>query len=255
MGFPLSEPAPSHHQMSTRQRVSDAHSYTCRRGSNPQRHTMLHHFRRDRTFPELHANLVAPSIYMPDSSPILSKHELPRVEGAPSPGVNDLDQLKDRLETAHKSFDVDTLVHIQEATQARNTAPLAPDNQSCLLRTHSPAGTRDVSPVEITVCCVMLPAHRQGRRRQYTPVPNAPRYGFRKSESHRLCETMLRQCNVRRLRAAAQRLIHSGTNRQRQFADSSPYSDQGPPNQGRRLSGIPLTSGLRTTNIDTNALY
>ena len=80
-----------------------------------------------RTLPELHgvahADLIAPSVYVPGSSPILSKHELPRVEKALTPGVNDLDQLKDRLETEQKSLDVDMLVHIQKATPPRETPP------------------------------------------------------------------------------------------------------------------------------------
>ena len=213
MGLPLSEPAPSDHQMSTRQRVGDAHSYTCRRGSNPQRHTMLHRFRRD----------------MDSSGTARRCARQPRRP------------ISIRTGRRHAG------AHPGGHPPARNTVPLAPDNHSSLLRTHSPAGTRDVSPVEISVCCLMLPAHRQGHRRQYTPVPNAPRSGFRKPDSHRLCRTTMQQCNVRRLHTAAQRLIHSRTNRQCQFADSSTHSNQGPPNQGRRLSGIPLTSGLRTT--------
>jgi len=68
-----------------------------------------------RTLPELHgvahANLYAPSVYMPDSSPILSRHELPHVEAALTSEVNELNQLKDRLAAAQKSLDVDTLVH------------------------------------------------------------------------------------------------------------------------------------------------
>jgi len=56
----------------------------------------------------------------------------------------------------------------------------------------------------------------------------------------------MRQRDVHHLRTTVQRLIYSETNRQRQFADSSTDSDQGLPNQGRRLRGIPLTSGLRT---------
>jgi len=79
-----------------------------------------------RTLPELHgvqrANLVAPSVYVPDSSPILAKHELPRVEEALVPGVNDLDQLKDRLETQQKLLDVDTLFHIQKTAPRRETS-------------------------------------------------------------------------------------------------------------------------------------
>ena len=53
------------------------------------------------TLPELHGvphtNLNAPSVYAPDSSPILSRHDLPCVEAALTSKVNELDQLKDRL--------------------------------------------------------------------------------------------------------------------------------------------------------------
>ena len=80
-----------------------------------------------RTLPELrsvmHANLNAPSVYVPDNFPILLRHELPRVEAALTPEVNDLDQLKDRLATAQKSLDVDTLVHIQKTTFPQGTLP------------------------------------------------------------------------------------------------------------------------------------
>ena len=80
-----------------------------------------------RTLPELHgvahANLNAPSVYVPESSPILSRHELPRVEAALTSEVNALDQLKDRLAAAQNSLDVDTLVHIQKTTLQRETLP------------------------------------------------------------------------------------------------------------------------------------
>ena len=80
-----------------------------------------------RTLPELHGvahtNLNAPSVYVPDWSPILSRHELPRVEAALTSEVNELDQLKDRLAAAQKSLDVDTLVYIQKATPQRETLP------------------------------------------------------------------------------------------------------------------------------------
>jgi len=63
---------------------------------------------------------------VPDSSPILAKHELPRVEEALAPGVKDLDRLKDRLETQQKSLDVDTLAHIQKTAPHRETSPNLP---------------------------------------------------------------------------------------------------------------------------------
>jgi len=79
------------------------------------------------TLPELHgiahANLIAPSVYVPDSSPILSKHELPRFEDSLTTGVKDLGQLKDRLETQQKLLDVDTLVQIQKANPHQETPP------------------------------------------------------------------------------------------------------------------------------------
>jgi hypothetical protein len=46
----------------------------------------------------------------------LSRHELPRIEAALTLEVNELEQLKDRLATAQKSLDVDTLMHIQKTT-------------------------------------------------------------------------------------------------------------------------------------------
>jgi len=80
-----------------------------------------------RTVPELHgithANLDTPSVYVPEDFPILSRHELPRVEAALTAEVNKLDQLQDRLATAQKSLDVDTLIHIQKTTFSQETLP------------------------------------------------------------------------------------------------------------------------------------
>jgi hypothetical protein len=80
-----------------------------------------------RTLPELsgvaNTNLDAPSVYVPDSFPILSRHQLPRVEAALTSEVNEVDQLKGRLATAQKSLDVDTLVHIQKTTLQQETLP------------------------------------------------------------------------------------------------------------------------------------
>jgi hypothetical protein len=60
---------------------------------------------------------------VPDSSPILAKHDFPRVEEALAPGVKDLDQLKDRLEAEQKLLDVHTLVHIQKTIPHLETPP------------------------------------------------------------------------------------------------------------------------------------
>jgi len=51
------------------------------------------------------------------------------------------------------------------------------------------AGTWDVSTHITSACCLMLPAHQRDHRRQYTPVPDAPRSGSSKPDSHRLCGT------------------------------------------------------------------
>jgi len=156
-----------------------------------------------RTLPELHGvahtNLNAPSVYVTDSSPILSRHELPRVEAALTSEVNELDQLKDRLAAAQKSLDVDTLVHIQKATPQRETLPrwhLVIAAVSCTL---SPAGSWYFSPVAILVCYLMLPAHRQAHGKCCT---HSSRPCFRESSSHSLCGTTLRQRYVRRIRTA-----------------------------------------------------
>ena len=127
-----------------------------------------------RTLPELHgvahANLVAPSAYVPDSSPILAKHELPRVEEALAPGVNDLDQLKDRLEAEQKLLDVDTLVHIQKATPHRETPPhwhLIITAASCALAVLLALGMFLHSKFQCAVSCC--------RRTSETTEDNTPR--------------------------------------------------------------------------------
>jgi len=50
-------------------------------------------------------------------------HEVPHVEAALSAEVNELDQLKDRLEASQKSLDVDTLFHVQKATLPQKNLP------------------------------------------------------------------------------------------------------------------------------------
>jgi hypothetical protein len=80
-----------------------------------------------RTLPKLHgvarANIDAPDVYVPDSLPVLSAHEIPRVEAALAMEVNELDRLKDHLAVAQKSLDVDTLVHIQKTTLQQEAQP------------------------------------------------------------------------------------------------------------------------------------
>jgi hypothetical protein len=72
------------------------------------------------TLPKLHgvahANIDAPTVYVPDRLPVLSAHEFPRVEAALASEVNELDQLKDHLAVAQNYVDVNTLVHIQKTT-------------------------------------------------------------------------------------------------------------------------------------------
>jgi hypothetical protein len=70
------------------------------------------------------ANIDGPAVYVPDSLPLLSALELPRVEAVLATEVNEMDQLMDHLVVAQKFLDVDTLVHIQNTTlqlEARRT--------------------------------------------------------------------------------------------------------------------------------------
>jgi hypothetical protein len=90
---------------------------------------------------ELHgvarANIDAPAVCVPDSLPVLSVHELPRVVAALTSEVVTLDQLKDRIAVAQKSLDVDTLVHIHKATFPQETRQhwhLILATASCMIR-------------------------------------------------------------------------------------------------------------------------
>jgi hypothetical protein len=107
--------------------MGNTYSNTLLRRFDSQRQNLLNHFRRDANSIELHgvthANLDTPSVYVPEDFPILSRRELPRVEAALTAEVNELDQLKDRVATAQKSLDVDTMIHILKTTFPQETLP------------------------------------------------------------------------------------------------------------------------------------
>jgi len=57
-----------------------------------------------------------PKLYLPDVPPMLSVYEEPRLQEMTSPETEQLDGIKSRLATPPKFWDVDTLLHIQQAT-------------------------------------------------------------------------------------------------------------------------------------------
>ena len=67
--------------------------------------------------------------------------------------------------------------HAEGHPSARKTAPLASVSCSVFLHTHSPAGPWNYPPIEISVCYLMLPAHRQGHR------PRSPTHPIPASEN------------------------------------------------------------------------
>jgi hypothetical protein len=75
-------------------------------------------------------------VYVPEDFPILSRHELLRVEAALTAEVNEVDQLKDRLVTAQKSLDVDTLIHIRKTTFPLLFSPIETSMFYIVLSTH-----------------------------------------------------------------------------------------------------------------------
>ena len=73
-----------------------------------------------RNLPELHGMAEfrsdIPEQYLPVARPMLSVHEEPKLEEMTSPETEQLDGIKSRLATPAKFWDVDTLLHIQQAT-------------------------------------------------------------------------------------------------------------------------------------------
>ena len=74
-----------------------------------------------RTLPELHGTSQVrtdvPALYLPDITPMLSRHEEPKLGEVIPPETGELDAIKTRLATPPRSWDVDTLFHIRHATR------------------------------------------------------------------------------------------------------------------------------------------
>jgi len=115
-----------------------------------------------RPLPELHgatrANLDAPSVYVAEDLPILTRHELPRVEAALTAEVNELDQLKDRLETSQKfSWRRHPVPHAESYISPGNPATLVPNTRRNFLHFHYPADPLSFSSIKtsmFTSCCI-----------------------------------------------------------------------------------------------------
>jgi hypothetical protein len=84
--------------------------------------------------PELHGatrlHLDAPPVYAPAEVPIVSPRELPSVMTAIFPNADKLEQLAVRLDKTQRTFDLDSLLHLQEA--AEPDFVLAHSNYDCL---------------------------------------------------------------------------------------------------------------------------
>ena len=73
-----------------------------------------------RTLLELHratkAKVDIPLLHLPEKLAIVAKHELPQILKAAPPEIQELVNIRARLATAHHSYDVDTLFHVQKTT-------------------------------------------------------------------------------------------------------------------------------------------
>jgi hypothetical protein len=85
-----------------------------------------------RTMPELHGatriRLDAPPVYTPEEIPILNTQEVPDVKTAISSNADELKRIKSRLQKWQKILDMDTLLHIKNATDPQPFFTLARDN-------------------------------------------------------------------------------------------------------------------------------
>jgi len=174
MGLPLPEPAPGEHQVFPEQRMGDAHSNTFGCWANPERNTMLHHYRWEKdasgTTRRRARQPRRPVSIRARQLPSTGETWAPRVEEALAPGVKDLDQLKDHLETEQRLLDVDTLVHIQKAAPHRETPPNLPvmiTAASCALAVLLALGMFLHSKLQRAVSCC--------RRTSETTEGNTPR--------------------------------------------------------------------------------
>ena len=143
-----------------------------------------------RTLPELHgvahASLVAPSVYVPDISPVLAKHELPVWKRRSRQGSTAWIWLR-TVSSPNRSGSMWTRSISRGPPLARNIARPGYGDLCSLRRARSIAGAGDVSTHETPACCLMLPAHQRVHRRQYTPVPGTPCFGSSSPDGQRIC--------------------------------------------------------------------
>jgi hypothetical protein len=62
--------------------------------------------------------LDTPPVYTPDELQIVNAQELPDIKFALSSNINELDHIKDSVETSHKLLDVDTLLHVHNTSRS-----------------------------------------------------------------------------------------------------------------------------------------
>ena len=102
-----------------------------------------------RTLPELHGTSQVrtdvPTLYLPDITPMLSRHEEPKLGEVIPPEIGELDAIKTRLATPPRSWDVDTLFHIWQATLRCDDHTLVPDHHRGLVHSHR-------TPASVLLC-------------------------------------------------------------------------------------------------------
>jgi len=80
-----------------------------------------------RTLPELHGSaytkLDTPSLYLPEVSPILEDHKLTQLQEAFPTEARELGNLRIRLQTPQRSYDLDTLLQLRQTPPLRKRQP------------------------------------------------------------------------------------------------------------------------------------
>jgi hypothetical protein len=78
-----------------------------------------------RTLPVLQETLRAqpraPLLYLPDKSAVLAEHEVPQIAETLTANIKQLDELREHRMAPQRSYDVDTLFHVHQATRRQES--------------------------------------------------------------------------------------------------------------------------------------
>ena len=139
--------------------------------------------------PELHGvqrvELGTPQLILPDTIPIATEHEVQQLLDIAPAEIQKLDELRSRLAAPRRTYDVDSLLHVQQTTQSQAT------------QTHRfmIIFLSLCTAIVLGILCYLIYPHLCIKR--YTPpnlTPKTPQRTFHRNQMNRKAANKIRMC-------------------------------------------------------------